>query len=64
MTTPISAQDKPVQSPGEKTPEQSDQPALSWSAWGDDAVPLHDAARQTEEREREARLHLVTGQRR
>lgn len=61
MTAPTSAtRDERVGSVSEETPKQ---PAPPSSTWGENAVPLRDAAEQTEEREREARLRLVTGRR-
>lgn len=65
MTAPTSAtRDAPVGSVDEKKPKPNEQPAPSSSTWGENAVPLRDAAEQAEEREREARLRLVTGRRR
>ena len=62
MTTPTSAtRDERVGSVSEQTPEPNEQPTPSSSTWGENAVPLHDVAEQTKEREREARLRLVTG---
>ena len=64
MTTPTSTtRAEQVGSVSEETPKSSDQPPSS-STWGENAVPLRDVAEQTEEREREARLRLVTGRRR
>lgn len=61
MTTPASTtQDEQVGSVSDETPKSSEQPASS-STWGENAVPLRDVAEQTEERERKARLRLITG---
>ena len=65
MTTPTPAtRDEPVGSVSEEAPERNEQPMSSSSTWGENAVPLRDVAEQAKEREREARLRLVTGRRR
>lgn len=62
--TTSAARDEPVGSVSEETPKPNEQSATSPSTWGENAVPLRDAAEQIEEREREVRLRLVTGRRR
>lgn len=62
MTTRTSGtRDEPVGSVSEETPKPKEQLAPSSSTWGENAVPLRDVVEQTEEREREERLRLVTG---
>lgn len=62
MTGPASAtRNEPLRSVSEETPKPNEQPVPSPLTWGENAVPLRDAAEQTEEREREARLRLITG---
>jgi hypothetical protein len=63
-TTTSTTRDEPVGSVSEGAPGRSAPPKSTSSTWGEDAVPVRDAAEQAEEREREARLRLVTGCRR
>lgn len=55
--------DMPTASDQEATPQEQHGKSTT-APWGDGAVPLHDAAEQAREREREARLRLVTGRHR
>lgn len=65
MTAPASkTRDEPLGSGSGETPKPDERPAPSPSTWGENAVRLRDAAEQTEEREREARLRFITGRRR